>query len=98
LYTFFEALEKVTKFTSVRVFTDFLLSLKCTRVFGRVEVPNRKQVSCSYSSLLECSPAMQAIRVQFPAKTCLSRGALVEDEDGLGQDSLQWQLLKICLF
>jgi hypothetical protein len=46
------------------------------------------QVSCSNSSLLECSHVAKANRVQFPAEICfLSRGALVVDEDDLGQVS-----------
>ncbi len=53
-----------------------------------IEVQNSRQESCSNSSLLECTPASQANRVRFPAKTCLLQGALVEDGDDLGQDSL----------
>jgi hypothetical protein len=49
-----------------------------------VKVPNSKSRSCSNSSLLECSPATL---VRLPAETCLSRGALVEDGDDLGQVS-----------
>ncbi len=48
---------------------------------SHVEVPNSCNISCSNSSLLECSPVTW---VRFPAETCLSRGALVEDGDGLG--------------
>jgi hypothetical protein len=40
--------------------------------------------------LLECSPVTQAARVRFPADTCLSRGALVEDGDDTGQVSSQY--------
>jgi hypothetical protein len=36
-----------------------------------LEVPNSNKVSCSNSSLLECSPLTQAARVQSPAQTCL---------------------------
>jgi hypothetical protein len=57
------------------------------RIFDIVEVPNRNSISCSNISLQECSPVMQAARVRFPAETRLSRGALVEDGDDLGQVS-----------
>ncbi len=53
-----------------------------------VEVPNSTSISCTNSSLLECSPVTQETRVQLQAKTRLSRGALIEDGDDLGQVSL----------
>ncbi len=48
---------------------------------SHVEVPNSCRISSSNSSLLECSPVTW---VRFPAETCLSRGAIVEDGDDLG--------------
>ncbi len=45
-----------------------------------IKVPNSNGISCSNCSLLECSPVTQVARVRFPAETCLSRSALVEDE------------------
>ncbi len=47
--------------------------------------------SRSNSSMLECLPVTQAARVRFPAEPCLSRGALVEDGDDLGQVSSYYQ-------
>ncbi len=54
---------------------------------SQVEIPNNNSISCSNSSLQSYSPVAQAARVRFPAETCLSRGALVEDGDDLGQVS-----------
>jgi hypothetical protein len=54
---------------------------------SNVEAQNSNSISCSNSSLLECSPMTQAARVRFTAETCLSRGALVEDGDDLDQVS-----------
>ncbi len=55
----------------------------CKSKYCSVEVPNSNSISCYDSSLLECSPVTQATRVRFPAETCLSQGALVEDGDDL---------------
>ncbi len=52
--------------------------------FSTVEVMNSFSTSCSNSSLQGCSSVTRAARVRFPAETCLSRGALVEDWDDLG--------------
>ncbi len=52
---------------------------------SHLEVQNSNSISCSNGSLLECSPVTQAGRVRFPAETCLSRGALVENGDDLGK-------------
>ncbi len=77
--------------------STFELSLlaKCIHWGSHVEVPNINSISCSNSSLLECSPVTQFARVRFPAKTRLSRGALVEDGDDLGQVSSYYPYLRI---
>ncbi len=54
------------------------------------EVPNSRSISCSNSSMLECSSVTHATRIQFPAVTGLSRGALIEDGDDLGQVSSKY--------
>jgi hypothetical protein len=53
--------------------------------YGTFKVPNSDSISCSNSSLLECSPVTQAARIRFPAEACLSRVALVKDGDDLGK-------------
>ncbi len=65
-----------------------LLRLKPCYIFcyvgvGTVEVSFYIYISnincCSNISLLECSPATQATLGRFPAETCSSRGAQVEN-------------------
>jgi hypothetical protein len=55
-----------------------------------LEVSNYNTIICSNSSLLECSPAISATRFRYPAETCLSRDALVENENDLGQASPEY--------
>ncbi len=62
-------------FDSLRSLIDNLTSQAIRVFFSVVEVPNSNLVSCSNSSLLECSP------VRYPAETCLSSS---EDGDDLG--------------
>ncbi len=64
---------------------SFLAECMSAIPWSHVQVPNSNSISCSNSSVLECLPVTGQFR--FPAETCLSLGALVEDEYDLGQDS-----------
>ncbi len=59
----------------------FITKLLLQKNRNIIEVPNSNSISCSNSSLLECSPVTQAALVRFPAETCLSRNAFKEDGD-----------------
>jgi hypothetical protein len=55
------------------------------KITAQIVVLHSIYISCSNSSLLECSPATQATWVQLPAMTHVPRGAQLED----GENSVQ---------
>ena len=65
----------------------------CTRIRRQQkgDILEVQAIRCLDSSLVACPPATPAEWIRFPAETCLSRGAFLEDGENLGH----WSSLSI---